>query len=484
MLGNEQSYRTLSSFSVSLVVMVSVALGACSRDVTLKVCNSAPYYVNYALNYPINEHESQTDGLKKLGPGQCRDLERNFPDEIEPAFNLYAKNRHPGYLRWLYNLEKDHPGIIEWSGDATFQCISDKSISHIPNTGSPQNCSTEVKGFIHVETDKPDEDEWVYFIQDAALSIGLGNFKGTREEFLKVSRKQTKEQRKAIENQIQFLKTWGGKERPYDFGFVLKNNPSEYSRFKPGIKIEGVVPNTIFQDEMPFQPGDILISLEGKTVYSYEDAYLILHEHASSIKKGILVPYSFSVIRAGQIVQGFSTYFFNERYWPSPEEDKLWAMYFGVAGAVTLGAEAIGHCTIKKIGNGTWDLVLDIFDKEATIERSESESFEKCRWRTNQYAARVKQKYLDFHDNAAWLGLITPSAPRLILTGALKKKMARALGPGLARIAATTALETAETVAWTIIDSTPLTNNEEILRDIKHVAPYGAGIGFVAALIS
>lgn len=480
----KQSPRAFPSISVSLFIMISLMLGACSRDVILKVCNTAPYAVNYALNYPIDEHEFQTDGLKKLEAGQCRDLERNFPDEIEPAFNLYARNVDPNDLRWLYNLGQEHPGILEWTGDGTSQCVNENSISHIVNNALPQNCSTEYKGFVKVETDKPDEDEWIYFIQDAALGIGLGNFKGTREDFLKVSRHQTKEQYQAIENQKQYQMTWEGREKPYDFGFSLENNPTDYSRFKPGVRIEEVVPKTIFQDEMPFQRGDILISLNGQNVYSYEDAYPILHEHATSMKKGILVPYSFSIIRSGQVVEGLSTYFFNERYWPSPEDDKLWAMYFGVANAMTIGAEALGHCTLKKIGNGVLDLAREIFDKNKKIKQSDSESFRKCRWRTNQYTARVKQKYLDYHDNAAWLGLITPSAPRLIFTGMLTKSAARVVGPGLARIAATTALETVETVAWTIRDSSPLTTHEELLRDAKHVAPYGAGIGFVAALIS
>lgn len=471
-------------FSVTVVMILAFTLGACSRDLTLKICNSAPYAVQYAINYPIGENESQTEGMKNLNPSQCRDLERNFPNDIEPAFNLYARNVHPNDLRWIYNLGQEHPGIIEWSGEATYQCVKDNGISNVSDNTSSEYCSTEHKGFVQVETDRPEEDEWIYFIQDAALSIDLGNFKGTREEFLSVSRNQTQEQFQALKTQAQHQITWGGKERPYGFGLVFENNPSDFSRFKPGIKIREVIPKTIFQDNMPFQSGDILISIADKNVYSYEDAYPILHDHASSIKKGILVPYKFKVIRNGQVIEGSSTHFFNERYWPSPKEDKLWAMYFGAVNAMTIGAEAFTHCGIKILGGGVWDFALSIFDKEGKVERSDSENLEKCRWRTNQYTARVKQKYLNYHDNAAWLGLISPSAPRLLLTGVLKKKMARVVGPGLARITATTALETVETVVWTIRDSSPLTTNEELIRDVKHVAPYGAGIGFVAALIS
>lgn len=508
---------------------------------TLMVCNTAPYRAKYVVYHPRTASESRLTSWNELQAGQCQNISAEFHNVV-PAFYVYGESSGAErILRVIHDIPPDdlEPLRVTWKGTDLYQCVSDVRPPGSPNDAQENACpdGQERLGFSRVE--ERNGQTWHFQFSDPKLmwnpqkekrleqvlkeatsyvqmlhkalhrqvtfqEQGYGHKLSdaiSAEERLRLVRDRRKLHQSAGQEQSNFSEgwagTWHGKAFPFSLGAEVYD-PFPDGHLRPGVMLGDVVPQTIFGDPMPFQAGDVLETFNGEVLFSAADLYILLQEHATSRTKGIQVPFAYSGYRGEAPIKGVTTYFFNEQFWGASKEDAFFTALFAAEDVVAMGANAFAHCTGKSLGrailNGAlWgtNQWIEQLNKDFQLDWKEFEYYQHeqiddCRWRTNQYIARLMQKNLDFYSNVAWIGYMTPSSGlRFLFATNAERYMVRKMGSQVVgQIAANVALETLETVGSIIIGASPGASRSDVLREANNIAPIAAGFGFVQGILS
>ncbi|HEX8283899.1 MAG TPA: hypothetical protein VF588_11120 [Pyrinomonadaceae bacterium] len=511
--------------AVGLPLFALLAVGALGlgyywhryKNASLTVVNLRPCKTVFAVHRTTTEGQSLIEGWWELEAGQKLSLDRQFVG-VEPEFSVYAESRCPELVRWVYELPETHPGTVYFEGgpgdtvsyfyvqpeaqaeaQAAAQPVAQPAgqpdakddprrvavlevsardwVEAVPQGG------TELVGFVKVPSGG--SSEFMHLITESAFA-GIYDERGLPESGGDEAKIEVFAARAALlatslERQRRFDQTWPDpvKSFPYYLGLEVEDHNG---MDVPGVLIKEVVfEKSIYGDDTPFQAGDILQEFGGQTIFSGLDLHMLLYEHAVSLEKGIEVPVEFKLLRGEQVLAGKTLYFFNPAYWG--RQDKLKAAGVGALNTVAFGggaaAEALGWKAARGIGKlfkwATGDKTPDAPAPEYKQER----------WEIAQRNARLQQLEPGAYEVGSLAGLVAPSAPRLLFQKALTRSIARRGIPKLAAvIAASATLEVAEGVMWTVGDASPLRTSEQIVEDVKRLAPYAAGIGVVSGALT
>ena len=93
-LNSFERYRKpllIHTIAFTLIAMAAMWFLSKSRDVTLTICNGAPYKISTAVNYKSNRREWRTEGYLEFAPRECKNFEAEFLRETPKFYVLAAK---------------------------------------------------------------------------------------------------------------------------------------------------------------------------------------------------------------------------------------------------------------------------------------------------------------------------------------------------------------------------------------------------------
>lgn len=233
---------------------------------------------------------------------------------------------------------------------------------------------------------------------------------------------------------------------------------------------------------MPFQPGDILVSMNFKSIYAYDDVAALLFYHATNKDSGgIDKPIHFDVIRGNTLVSGATTYWFNKSYFEQGDRKARMATEGGTViweafDGMTLGfGEDVLPVVIKgmEVGLNGMAWVFEKFGSKP-IQRVNSPSVSDMRWGFTQVEAMRRQWYKD----ASFFGKATTFL--ISIPGqALKRGGSKGLSKFVSSRFGTVAIEAGEVVVSSLADRSPLQSDAELVEGIKQDVPLTVGEGLV-----
>ena len=283
----------------------------------------------------------------------------------------------------------------------------------------------------------------------------------------------------ALNFHLSFLKNWADKELPFHFGATLDDFNGH---LKPGVKLSNVIPSSIFGDIRKVKNGDVIEQINGRAVYSNIDVFGELINHGLHQQKGIEKPLSvFGRHANGAAFFYQDSYFFNTKYGQFSGIDKNDALTFGFLDALSLGNAAHSICIARQVpsrlANGLRWLSEALSAEKKSLGRSKNPDYDACHWRESQELAVAQQKHAKVYSNAAWLTIITPSAPRLLFSKAANTYIKGAIANRKVRgIVVSSSLEMVETGIYFANDKSPLQSNKQVADDFVRSLPYIAGL--------
>lgn len=487
---------SLSLRSLPIVGMIFCGLVADTVSATVRatsttspyrvmITNLEPYPVWYAFHYTTNRHSARTEGWWKLEPGQSTTITRDAPRDHAPDFYVLGHSADDDVIRWVMNLPADHPGILYFEGapqdEVTFQNVALEVMDNEVPIGSKTypNTGFELGGFVSVPLDESCSGTYIFCTYQFGGIIDPTGI-DDRADVLDVCAERARWLGKSLIRQAYFGRTWPdpASSYPYDIGLGLADhNGFDYM----GVQVTEVsARKTIFGDPMPFEVGDIIVGLNGTAVFHKADFLVLLNNHATDRSRGILVPVELHVMRGDELHKVRTTYFFNDNHWTRNHGDseKAEAVAAGLAETVGLGRRggALFEVGARNIGRLARDFIrLTAVEGDPWEDMTPSDYRNPVTetWAVLQENARLRQMYPEAFDAGAWLGFVTPSAPRLLFTRAFGKSLVkRGLSRTVASIGSSVTLEVAEGVIWTVGTAGPLQSTESTISDIVDTMPY------------
>lgn len=450
----------------------------------IEVCNSTPYYVHYSLNYRLSKKSGETtEKLRSLDPGSCATVTKKFKD-ISPLYYVHAESIQNGtHIMWVHapnigKMDQIYWPTAEYKG-AKFSCIGycDGSSEKLPFAEAKKTAAHGRRS------------SWEFFIYDPSVSFLTESPDQCTGNCKKIALNRASDLSNAIDRQIQFATTWKNKALPY---FISTKVTDPNGPFNVGVTLEGIIPQTMFGDDTSLREGDIVYSINGITVFSPQDLFIPLYQHATSHDAGIERPIKLGISRNENSYIINTVFYFNYYYWGSQPSDELKTIGYSVADTVSLGLAAQSICVSEagaQVGRniGSWlgeKIAKNGFDTNINLGHSKVIDVPLCIWETKQEIARLRQYDSKLFENSAWFAIVTPSLPRLLLSEEAARGLRVAgLTRGAARTLTTIALETSETILWTINSASPLTSTSESIRDVRRIAPYAVGAGLIAGTL-
>lgn len=423
------------------------------KNFSFELCNLNPYPVHYMVEASGKQNHGE------LSEVECRNINLKFKNYTAPSAKVIASAEFTPKFKHV------HPrGTVKWEGKIF------------------QSSFWQFSLFEKYRQTIVDPDLAHILPYDPKLSD---------EEVLGIAKSRALKISGAIEKQMDVRKHWQGREVPY---FLGANTHDKNGLLVPGVILSGITPTTLFGDPSPYKHGDVLIAFNDQEVFSEEDLYFNLHIHATSRDGGIRKPYKFKIIRDDMVLEGRTTYLFNPKYWGYSETEKVDAAGYGFLNAATLGLAVEARCAAPNVLIGvsrvlaftanTLTKIADLPNKEKA-EYAQFHDYNECQWNATQYVSRLMQMYQETFDGAAWLTVITPSLPRLLLQQPIVASGLAIFGNrAVAGVATVIVLEALEMSIWTALDASPNTTIADKIDMIKEAAPIGAGIGLLAAIIS
>lgn len=462
---------------IAVIALLSVAgwFFLWPETAKLEICNAAPYTINYSVNYPISKTKDKSTSLVELASGKCTSFVREF-NGVESQFYVHAQSiRDEANVTWAYS-----PNIS--SGDQVIFPANEHNIDRkrfISSYKEPFALARNIK-------QERKESSWSFLIYDGSFNFIPFNDNECSYSCMQMALSRAKELSDAFNRQISYEKNFRNKDVPF---FIAGEMTDLNGPFNVGLQVNKAITKSIKGFPLSIRDGDVLVSMNGKTVFSPEDFYILLHQHATSYEGGIEEPIMLEAIRGNKIISMQSTYFFNRKYWGYSSKQETETIVNGVIDAVTLGYTAKAKCgagkTLYTVAKGLDWVAKKLSERSHSSREIKEIDFDKCVWKHTQTIAKQRQFGGDLFDNAAWLSVVTPSAPRLLLSKAMGKKGVKIFGSRqTGRMLSTVAGETAETLLWTINGASPLSSTEQIIGDLKKTAPYAVAIGVVAGMLN
>ncbi len=272
----------------------------------------------------------------------------------------------------------------------------------------------------------------------------------------------------------------GEEEFPFELGINIEDHNGLHQM---GVRITDCTETLPEGRAMPFQPEDILISMNGSYLYDVYDVSALLYAHGTNmISGGIEEPISFVAIRGNQQVSGATTYWFNKSFFekgyrkqtmPTKGGSAFWGAFDGGCGGF---GEEVGAAGLVAVGTflNALGWCIEMFDDDFIHNRVDVGSYSKLRWGATQKEAMRQQWYKEATMCGEVLSLFY-SFPRKILQSIGSRSVKKFAGsiPGRA------AFEAGEATAWSLADGSPLRNSTELSDELKRTIPIAAIGGVV-----
>jgi len=465
-----------------------------------RFCNLVPFRISYSLSFPVLEQGNVVTGWWVLRPGQCHTHRQTFKG-VAPELYIYGKSYgDQQQVAKIYGVEPNL-GLVAQFNSANHKvprCVTLEKMDSEIDTLSSNNEEKCQNGKVRVDfaritgesstsIDSTEKKFEYYFYEPKTGILDL---------ITPMSWEQRIEQAKSsaeyfgikLEQQAKASSTLAREGVRYFFGAQIEdiNGP-----LIPGITLYNPTEQTIFGYPQPFSQGDELLAINGEVVFSTDDALLYLKQHAESRDGGIKVPYQATIRRANQnsIIQAETTFFFNTRHSDFSGDQSLLAAYYGALNSLTLGSPAITDCLLGNIPPALQDGVRWFLNSPLAWEemkglkippRAKYNNVQECVWVVRQRDALMRQKHETTYNGAAIVGMVSPSAPRLMLEKTLFRSTTNRIRQNALRAAiANAGLEGVEAALWVLNDSAPEATFRTKADDFKIQASIGVTAGFI-----
>lgn len=274
-------------------------------------------------------------------------------------------------------------------------------------------------------------------------------------------------------------KEWGEASlRPYSLGITV--DPKD-AFDEPGIMIVDASPTLPSGHAMHFQAGDVIEWLGRRRIYSHNDLYGALHEHAEDRARGIGEAIPFVVRRGDTLLHGNTSYWFEKEWWrrsSSISISETGAFVSGVIDGVTIGFGPRAQATFDAagtIGMNALKWAWSQIDEEYHPSYEELDDWDEKTWYYVQIRGMQRQWFPEARQAGDVVGAFT-SVPRGILKVAGGKALRRFAGSMVGSIS----FEVVEGLVWSeIADPAVVRTAEERRRAITiqiGVSVVGGGI--------
>lgn len=223
--------------------------------------------------------------------------------------------------------------------------------------------------------------------------------------------------------------------------------------------------------------------------------YLELIHHGFSRDAGYNKPLVIALERNGEIFKYQTSYFFNECHPEYFNVSEAEAALWGIGDAITFGSSEKAYCGGTNVAIFGMNMLSGLaegisaffsgnrFDK-SSFSRYQYVDYDKCTWESEQRKAIAMQRFENTYVNSQWFSLVTPSGVRLVGQKFLRNYARKSFrGSRLAMASTDAILEGVETSFWTYGTSAPELTLQARLNEVRTMAPYGVGLGFVSGLV-
>ena len=453
-----------------------------------EVINTTPFTIFFAVNFPITKDSVETEGYWKLKTGESRKFERTFYG-VEPKINVYAESSNSDIklLREAFDLPSSYNGKTyyqpQYSSNGVYAPIKPDGVFDYKTSyndylkpedeayyvlfASQNGEYTQDTSFDYYNAKNSHQQKDIEFyegkflIEERLLPYVYENELFENEhEAISTYINKSKSLRASLERQVKYKKLM---DNNYDFGYFPYTLGVSFNSYWDdndlGVKIQNKWLDTnILSGEMPFNEGDIITSFDGVPVFSSEDLFVLLHDHALNLYGGIANPIPFSLSRGSEIINGKTLYFFNP--------DFPWKKIPGW----------------KKFLMGLSDSALYGFDDDLYIAFTKNDP-----WKGWQYV-QDKSRLVQFSDVSYFtgnIGGIFVSPGRFLFQKAVKRQVIKTgISKRLTSLATTVILESGEAVVWSFGNKSPVLSQKKFLEEMKEQAFFGAGVGIITGSFS
>ncbi|MDX2085762.1 MAG: hypothetical protein SFZ03_10295 [Candidatus Melainabacteria bacterium] len=470
-----------------------------TKDAEIKLANTAPYPVKFALMYPNLEGKDIVSGWIKLNPGESATIKKSFRNQSpfytrSPEFYVYieAQDRRIGYVN-------------QYSGD--FELERQAEATRYMSQGKWSGCLQDQESF-ETRADDCNENSYVGGFEIAARAANkelfffamqhprrpMFNVEGDWENDSALSEALLKTQNlaQAIDAQIEFLEKISGKDIPVWIGGELDDFNAPLN---PGVTIHSVFPATIWREPNPLQENDIILSIDGHPVFGAQDAYKYLVDHATSYSLGIREPIIYSVLRNGQRINDIKgSYYFNLSYPGYGNDESGLAAIAGLIDGLFFGQSPFLYCMGDAIGAGLqngWKKALNDscirsgYNNCSVNESPDFKPIEHCDWKADQHKALLEQKHSETLHSAEMLAVFMPfSAGRMLFAKSVNRWARTTAGSArLAKPLAGVTNEFIESALWSMGTASPGMSGKQIAQSAFRDAASYAAVGFATSYI-
>lgn len=466
----------------------------------VNVCNFVPHSSRHLVVAIERGQLRRVGGWFDLNPGECiRRVDVFFSDE--PAFFVHSdvplnERKHFQYVNSIINnqlIADDDPendrDAVRLDGSEiqawgyTLACGSNhESLVQTPDFIQTECKTSEYEGRFAQAYTLDDSNEWYYFFETP--NYLLFKFGLSITESIQRAQQQASKVAIAVQQQLRNKIDWPN-QYPFSPGGKLVdfNGP-----LLPGIQIVSAPDRDLYGRHLGIQSGDIILEINGRSVFGILDFSQELNSHGLSRDYGVEVPVNYSIFRNGRSYQIESTYFFNPKYRNQGANQSGIAFWYGVGDAIGFGQTpeitCYGGNALRLLGNlaGAGVEGVDALINERKFDQSALNTFEyydadECNWQKHQNRALAMQIEEETYYNSQWFAIISPSAVRMLggkaLQGYARKQFGAAVGTRLSNAM----LEVVEASLWSMGTEPPGTPMNERLSRIKKLAPIAAAGG-------
>ncbi|MEH6680338.1 MAG: hypothetical protein V7724_07300 [Sediminicola sp.] len=411
------------------------------------VVNVTAYKVRYVMKYPSSSfYRSKSEGYFYLGPGERKEFSVQFLGET-PSFQVSANTVDRSLVKFGTDGETTEI-MFQGTTGTTGPVHSEHSFAYEYRKGElPSGADSEVhfsQEIVGIYDTISNSFKANYYLLDKANEYLLSAEGNSEEDYLNNVQEACRDLNRSFTKQLAFSESHFERCR-YNLGMEIadKNNKN-----MPGVWIEKITrPINLLSQQVPFIVGDVILSINGTTIYSPADFAQSIHDHA--VIRSIESPLKVIFQREDGIYSTDAVLFFNHDHssWANKDE-RLRAFFIGAANGFFLGfADNISRLS------SNMDFTNDLY--------------------------RLNEKYPSF-SILGNIGGAVLSPVRLLFLKPVKNAV-RGLGVtgGSARLVSNIALENGENFIYNAMGNRhPLTTYDEVKAQMKIDAVFSLGIGF------
>lgn len=469
------------------------------------VCNFSVSPILATVAVRVSRRRMRILSTETLPVGECHDFKSLHYAGYGSAY-VYGHTRVDGAWEWvnakvnaaMSEQERSHKGLdakagqtIHYHGTADLAfCSREQNRLHDRSPEQDEQCSTteDLVGFALAGFDE-EVGGWFHVFEQSNWALLEGS-RFDKEALAEASRRAKRlllnvRDQSAAEAELSAVQP---------LAYVGADLVDFNGPLSPGVLAKSVLPKNIYGWEEKLKSGDIIVSINGHSVFGLPDFFRELQAHARDIKRGIGKPLQLGIVREDcpkACPNIPSHYFFNTEYWKVATASE--ASFWGFADTALLGQQAWMSCAIKDAGSllgNTLSAALEAgmswledrkFDWSSTkvFYVRTKEELKLCIWQSEQSDALARQVQSEYYDKARLAGILAPGGLRVLFGKAITRGAAKRIGAGvLARGVSDSVTEAAESVLWSLAAAPPGITFEERLKNAQDDLPMAIGIGF------